>query len=58
MFAVYDQACGAPILVMPRWDERLALHWIRERELPRTPAGKLAVRRLRERYWQGQGRRI
>jgi acyl-CoA synthetase (AMP-forming)/AMP-acid ligase II len=29
-----------------------------ERELPRTPAGKLAVRHLRERYWQGQGRRI
>jgi acyl-coenzyme A synthetase/AMP-(fatty) acid ligase len=29
-----------------------------ERELPRTAAGKLAVRRLRERYWQREGRRI
>jgi acyl-CoA synthetase (AMP-forming)/AMP-acid ligase II len=29
-----------------------------EAELPRTPAGKLAVRRLRERYWKELGRRI
>jgi long-chain acyl-CoA synthetase len=29
-----------------------------ERELPRTPAGKLAVRLLRDRYWKGHGRRI
>jgi long-chain acyl-CoA synthetase len=36
MFAVYDQACGAPILVMPRWDERLALRWIQEREVHHT----------------------
>jgi fatty-acyl-CoA synthase len=36
MFAVYDQACGAPILVMPRWDERLALQWIQEREVHHT----------------------
>jgi len=29
-----------------------------EAELPRTPAGKLYVRRLRDRYWQGRHRRI
>ena len=29
-----------------------------ERELPRTPAGKLLVRRLREPYWRREGRRI
>ena len=25
MFAVYDNAGGAPIVIMPRWDEREAL---------------------------------
>jgi long-chain acyl-CoA synthetase len=29
-----------------------------EDALPRTPAGKLYVRRLRDRYWQGRERRI
>jgi acyl-CoA synthetase (AMP-forming)/AMP-acid ligase II len=29
-----------------------------EAELPRSPAGKLYKRRLRERYWQGHGTRI
>jgi long-chain acyl-CoA synthetase len=29
-----------------------------ERELPRTPAGKLYVRRLRDRYWAGREKRI
>ena len=29
-----------------------------ERELPRTAAGKLYVRRLRDRYWKEQERRI
>jgi acyl-CoA synthetase (AMP-forming)/AMP-acid ligase II len=29
-----------------------------ETALPRTPAGKLYVRRLRDRYWQGHTRRI
>jgi long-chain acyl-CoA synthetase len=29
-----------------------------EAELPRTAAGKLYLRRLRDRYWQGRGRRI
>jgi long-chain acyl-CoA synthetase len=29
-----------------------------EAVLPRTPAGKLYVRRLRDRYWQGRERRI
>ncbi len=36
MFAIYDQACGAPILVLPRWDERAALHTIIEREVHHT----------------------
>jgi long-chain acyl-CoA synthetase len=36
MFAIYDQACGAPILVMPRWDERAALRAIAEREVHHT----------------------
>jgi long-chain acyl-CoA synthetase len=36
MFAVYDQACGAPILILPRWDEREALRWIQEREVHHT----------------------
>ena len=29
-----------------------------ETELPRHPTGKLLVRRLKERYWQGRERRI
>jgi long-chain acyl-CoA synthetase len=29
-----------------------------EKELPRTPAGKLYVRRLRDRYWAGRDRKI
>jgi len=29
-----------------------------EAELPRTPSGKLYVRHLRDRYWQGRSRRI
>jgi long-chain acyl-CoA synthetase len=36
MFAVYAQACGAPVLVMPRWDERAALRCIQEREVGQT----------------------
>jgi long-chain acyl-CoA synthetase len=36
MFAIYDGACGAPIHVLPRWDEREALRWIREREVHHT----------------------
>jgi long-chain acyl-CoA synthetase len=36
MFAIYDQACGAPILVLPRWDERAALQMIVEREVHHT----------------------
>jgi long-chain acyl-CoA synthetase len=36
MFAIYDGACGAPILVLPRWDEREALRWIAEREVHHT----------------------
>jgi acyl-CoA synthetase (AMP-forming)/AMP-acid ligase II len=31
MFAVYDLVNGAPMLVMPRFDEREALRWITER---------------------------
>lgn len=36
MFAVYDMACGAPVLLMPRWDERAALRILREREVAHT----------------------
>jgi long-chain acyl-CoA synthetase len=36
MYAIYDSACGAPILVLPRWDEREALRWIAEREVHHT----------------------
>jgi long-chain acyl-CoA synthetase len=36
MFAIYDQACGAPVLLMPRWDARGALRAIREREVHHT----------------------
>src|SRR5262249_26953070 len=37
MFSVYDLACGAPVFVMPRWDERLALRCLAEREVHHTP---------------------
>ena len=33
MFAVYDQANGAPIEILPRWDETAALETIQEREI-------------------------
>jgi long-chain acyl-CoA synthetase len=36
MFAIYDQACGAPILILPRWDERAALRVLAEREVHHT----------------------
>jgi long-chain acyl-CoA synthetase len=36
MFAVYDQLCGAPVLVMPHWDERQALRLLSEREVHHT----------------------
>ena len=36
MYAIYDNACGAPIHVLPRWDERAALRWIAEREVHHT----------------------
>ncbi len=36
MFAVYDNANGAPIIIMPRWDERHALALIQEREIAHT----------------------
>ena len=36
MYAVYAQTAGAPILVMPRWDERSALALLREREVGST----------------------
>jgi long-chain acyl-CoA synthetase len=36
MFAVYAQTAGAPLYVMPRWDERTALAWIQEREIAHT----------------------
>jgi acyl-CoA synthetase (AMP-forming)/AMP-acid ligase II len=36
MFAVYDNANGSPIVIMPRWDETLALELIQEREIAHT----------------------
>jgi long-chain acyl-CoA synthetase len=36
MFAVYDMAAGAPVVVMPRWDERRCLDLLREREIAHT----------------------
>ena len=33
MFAVYDNANGAPIVIMPRWEDAAALSQIREREI-------------------------
>ena len=33
MFSVYDNANGAPILIMPRWEEQAALDWIVSREV-------------------------
>jgi long-chain acyl-CoA synthetase len=36
LFAIYDQASGAPIVILPRWDEREALRWIVEREVAHT----------------------
>ena len=36
MYAIYAQTCGAPIAVMPRWEERAALAAIQEREVGQT----------------------
>ena len=36
MFAIYDQSNGAPMLIMPRWEERQALEMIEEREVAHT----------------------
>lgn len=33
MFSIYDNANGAPILIMPRWDEREALDILQRREV-------------------------
>jgi acyl-CoA synthetase (AMP-forming)/AMP-acid ligase II len=33
MFAVYDHACGAPIVIMPRWDDHEALEVLMRREI-------------------------
>jgi acyl-CoA synthetase (AMP-forming)/AMP-acid ligase II len=36
MFAVYDLLNGAPVIVMPRWDERESLRLIAERRIAHT----------------------
>jgi long-chain acyl-CoA synthetase len=36
LFAVYDNANGAPLVIMPRWDAQAALDLIREREIRHT----------------------
>jgi long-chain acyl-CoA synthetase len=56
-----SSALEAEILAFAR--ERLAGYKVPrsvdfEKSLPRTPAGKLYVRRLRDPYWQGRARRI
>jgi long-chain acyl-CoA synthetase len=33
LFALYDQANGAPLVIMPRWDEREALRLLQERAI-------------------------
>lgn len=33
MFAIYDNANGAPIVIMPKWDEEIALDIIEHREI-------------------------
>jgi long-chain acyl-CoA synthetase len=36
MFAVYDHMNGAPLVIMPRWDEREALRLLASREIAHT----------------------
>jgi long-chain acyl-CoA synthetase len=36
LFAVYDMLCGAPVIVMPRWNEEAALGLIEERRIRHT----------------------
>jgi long-chain acyl-CoA synthetase len=36
MFAIYDQANGAPIIIMPEWREQQALELLQEREVGQT----------------------
>jgi long-chain acyl-CoA synthetase len=36
LFAIYDMLNGAPVVVMPRWDEREALALLRDREIHHT----------------------
>jgi len=36
LFAIYDMLNGAPMIVMPRWDEASALQLLREREVHHT----------------------
>ncbi len=36
MFAIYDQACGAPVRILPRWDDREALRVLRDEEIHHT----------------------
>ncbi len=36
LFAVYDLVCGAPVVVMPRWDAAQALDLIEQRDIAHT----------------------
>lgn len=36
LFAVYDMLCGAPVIVMPRWNEEQALQLIEQRAIRHT----------------------
>jgi len=51
MFAIYDNANGAPIVIMPRWDEAAFLDVVREKRIAHThlvPTMFVRLLRLRE----------
>jgi long-chain acyl-CoA synthetase len=54
MFAIYDQACGAPIHVMPRWEEHAALAAIQELEVHHTHLVPTMFVRLLKRLGDGE----
>jgi long-chain acyl-CoA synthetase len=50
LFAMYDQANGAPLVIMPRWDDELALDLLQDRAIPHTHlVPTMFVRLLRSR---------
>ena len=56
LFALYDHMNGAPLMIMPRWDERQALNLIQERAIEHThlvPTMFVRLLRLPESIRQG-----